>query len=145
MKAQAIAGDSVELSVNFPKSFDFALLRRGMILCDPKNVCYAIKEFMAEITTFELKYPLIRGKSVYVHTRFNRVEGILVRIDKSFIGKEERKNPKCVASNTNALVHIRLQEGACMELYSNYSSLGRIVLRDISDTLASGLVTELLK
>jgi translation elongation factor EF-1alpha len=42
-----------------------------------------------------------------------------------------------------ALVTIKLEEKSCMELFSNYKSLGRITVRDRNETLASGIIIEL--
>jgi len=70
LRKQAVAGDSVEMSINFPKGFDYTILKPGMMLCAPKYLSYPDYEFRAEITSFELKYPIIKGKSIYMHTHF---------------------------------------------------------------------------
>jgi hypothetical protein len=40
-------------------------------------------------------------------------------------------------------VQIKLEERACLELFSNYKALGRITIRDRNETLASGIIIEL--
>ena len=46
--------------------------------------------------------------------------------------------------NENAIVHIKLEERVCLELYSNYKTLGRITLRDGKKTLATGIIIDLI-
>jgi translation elongation factor EF-1alpha len=36
-----------------------------------------------------------------------------------------------------------LEERACLELFTNYKQLGRITIRDKSETIASGIIIEL--
>ena len=40
-------------------------------------------------------------------------------------------------------MQIKLEERACLELFSNYKQLGRITVRDRHETLASGIIIEL--
>ncbi len=50
---------------------------------------------------------------------------------------------RCLTKNQTALVQIKLEERACLELFSNYKALGRITIRDRNETLASGIIIEL--
>jgi translation elongation factor EF-1alpha len=39
---------------------------------------------------------------------------------------------------------IKLDERACLELFENYKTLGRITIRDGKKTLAAGIITEII-
>jgi elongation factor 1 alpha-like protein len=75
--------------------------------------------------------------SAKVPGRISKLEGIVN--PKS--GETIKANPKytfnfltlpirCLIKNQNAIVHIKLEERACLELFSNYKALGRITIRD---------------
>ena len=50
---------------------------------------------------------------------------------------------RCLIKNQTAIVHIKLDERACLELFSNYKSLGRVTLRSHMSTIAAGIIIEL--
>jgi len=47
-------------------------------------------------------------------------------------------------SHQNALVTIKLEERACLELFSNYRQMGRITIRDGKKTIAAGIIIEFI-
>ncbi len=44
-----------------------------------------------------------------------------------------------------ANVEVMAERGTCMELFKNYPSLGRVVLREKSTTIASGVIISILE
>ena len=95
---------------------------------------------------FDIKTPITRGQPVIIFSFSSKVPGRISKLEaivnpKS--GETIKANPKCLTKNQNALVCIRLEEKSCMELFSNYKSLGRITVRDRNETLASGIIIEL--
>ena len=46
--------------------------------------------------------------------------------------------------NYNAIVTFELEEKFCLELYSNIKQYGRLTLRDLGQTLAAGVIIELI-
>jgi len=69
---------------------------------------------------------------------------MIIKIEKSWSEGIKKKNPKCLALNTSAVVQIKLSEPVCLELILNYSNLGRVIIRDNDKTIASGTVIQLL-
>lgn len=50
---------------------------------------------------------------------------------------------RCLLKNQNAIVKIKLDEKTCLELFSNYKTLGRATIRDGQKTIAAGIIIEL--
>ena len=59
-------------------------------------------------------------------------------------GETIKKHPKCLLKNQSSIVEIKLEDRACLELFSNYKQMGRITIRDGKKTLATGIITELI-
>ena len=55
-----------------------------------------------------------------------------------------RNNPKTLKIGQFANVQIRLEEPLCLELFSNYRMLARVVLRRQHHTIAAGTIIEML-
>jgi elongation factor 1 alpha-like protein len=82
---------------------------------------------------FEIDMPITRGQPVTIYCFSNRISGRINKLEgilnpKS--GETLKKNPRCLMKNQTAIVHIKLEDKACLELFSNYRALGRITLRD---------------
>jgi len=83
---------------------------------------------------------------VYIYSFSNKLSGKIHKLEALINNNQEviKKNPKCLLKNQNALVIMRLEEVACLELFTNYKALGRISLRDGEQTLAAGIITDLI-
>ena len=58
--------------------------------------------------------------------------------------KTIKERPKKLVKGNYAQVTIKLEHRICLELASNNKAMGRIALRDGEETIAAGVVTELL-
>ena len=59
-------------------------------------------------------------------------------------GEVVKNKPRCLTGNQSAVVEISLGRPIPLELYKNYRELGRFMLRSGGNTLAAGMVTEIL-
>jgi elongation factor 1 alpha-like protein len=80
-----------------------------------------------------VKTPITRGQPIIVFSFSAKIPGRINKLEaivnpKS--GETIKASPKCLTPNQNAIVHIKLEERACLELFSNYKQLGRITIRD---------------
>lgn len=116
----------------------------GSVLCDPENPVKVTKRFKAQILTFSLEMPLMRGQRLLLHTqnlnepaRLVQLHGIMEK------GNITKAKPRAIGEKQTALVEIATDHNICVELYSNIRALGRFMLRQEGKTVAGGLITEL--
>lgn len=119
-----------------------------------------VNEFRCQLKIFAIKTPLIKGHKVTLHSHFAKCDAKLSSLEKiidSTTGDVIKKNPKLVKAGDNVIVRIKMNSFACLELFSNFKTFGRIVLRDSSHTsnkellkgfanesIAAGIIIELL-
>eukprot|EP00357_Protocruzia_adherens_P026148 CAMPEP_0115008036 /NCGR_PEP_ID=MMETSP0216-20121206/21634_1 /TAXON_ID=223996 /ORGANISM="Protocruzia adherens, Strain Boccale" /LENGTH=646 /DNA_ID=CAMNT_0002375289 /DNA_START=99 /DNA_END=2039 /DNA_ORIENTATION=- len=144
----ALSGDSVDIFLTLNENVhDISLMKKGCVLSSSDHVIKIIKKFKCRIMTFELDIPIMKGENCVLHTNSNQVAckitKILHTINK-ITSEIDRKNPKCLGNNQTALIEVECLEPICLELYKNYPSLGRITLRSRAQTLAAGVVSELM-
>jgi len=81
---------------------------------------------------------------MYINT--SRCPGIIRRIsaiiDKT-TGEVIKKNPKCIRDHEYSLVEVAIDKEHCMELYSNFKSFGRVVIREKMSTLGVGKIVRI--
>lgn len=56
-------------------------------------------------------------------------------------GELLKRRPRAVLKGQSAVVEVTSVQSLCVELYADFRTLGRIVLRDGGQTLAVGIVT----
>ena len=71
------------------------------------------------------------------------VERLVCTLDKKG-AKVDGPPPRALCSNGAAALVLRLERPACLELFADCRSMGRLVLREAGRTLAAGVVTALL-
>lgn len=59
-------------------------------------------------------------------------------------GETSKKKPRVLTKNQSAVVEVTVLRAICLELYSDFRALGRVVLRDGGQTIAVGVVISLL-
>jgi elongation factor 1 alpha-like protein len=163
----AQAGDAVELGIS---GIDIARLTRGSVLCHTKNRVPIMRKLNAKLLVMEkLDVPIIKGAQVTFHMQSVDVPAVVSKLIevtrrgtgvgsnndaavKRFssvsvvAGMEGKKmRPRIITGGSTALVGITLNESLCLEEFSQCRALGRFVLRRKGDTIAVGLIEELLK
>ena len=68
----------------------------------------------------------------------------LVSVLNKSSGEVVKTKPRCLTGNQSAVVEVVTQRPVPIELYKNYRELGRFMLRAGGNTLAAGMVTEIL-
>jgi elongation factor 1 alpha-like protein len=95
-----------------------------------------------------MPFPMTKGSEVTVQYQSVSVPGHAIRLLQTVnktTGEVLQKHPRCIVDGTAALIVIETLRPICIELFSSNKQLGRITLRDRGRTLATGIVTQLLK
>jgi len=142
----ALAGDAVDLYLT---GIDVARISPGNILSDvdahlrPKIQ----KKIQANIIVMEpLSIPIITGMQMLFHMHSLDIPVIVSKI----ISKENKKDgsqimkPRTLTGGAKAVVELKLSAKVCVETFKECRALGRFALRRGGDTVAVGVVAQVL-
>ncbi|MFH1056458.1 MAG: translation elongation factor EF-1 subunit alpha [Candidatus Micrarchaeota archaeon] len=142
--AQAIPGDNVGFAL---KGVDRKAIRRGSVLGYPNNPPTVVEAFTAQIVV--LNHPTAIGKNYtpvfHIHTAqvaCTITELVEKKDPKS--GQTLQKNPDFLKTGDVAIVKVKPTRALCVEKYSDYPALGRFAIRDMGQTVAAGVILEVV-
>lgn len=158
----AVAGDNIELGLN---GIDETAVSAGGVLCCRRPAVQLVRRFNAQILTMSsLRVPIVKGRTLQLHLHSVEVPCNVTRLvsllDRN--GDVKKSKPRCIASNSSAMVTIAITsldtaaaaggddsspasvERVCLEPYADCRALGRVLLRDRGQTVAAGIVTEII-
>lgn len=142
----AAVGETVDLTLT---GIDSVRVATGSILSRPAiNARPSIaKKCRAKLAVMDdLTVPIIRGAQVLFHIHNLDIPAVLTQL----ITTTKRSNnttknrPRAITSASSAVVEITLSNPICMEAFSECRALGRFVLRRSGDTIAVGMIEEVL-
>ncbi|KAG1138419.1 hypothetical protein G6F37_010530 [Rhizopus arrhizus] len=141
----AAAGDSVLMTL---ANFDIMNLSNGCVICTGSNPVPVTSTFEAQIVVFDVRIPLTLGYQVVLHHGSLDEPASIIKLvetlDKS-TGQVIKKNPRCLTKGMTAKVQVKLSQRAIpLETFKDNKQLGRIMLRKGGETIAAGVVTEIL-
>jgi len=142
----ALAGDSVDLYLT---GIDIARTSTGNIIADANRALWPKikRKVQAKILVMDqLTVPIIRGAQVLLHMHSLDIPAVISNIVSKINKKDGSviKNPRILAGGSSANVEIKLSSKVCLEAYSDCRALGRFVLRRGGDTVAVGIVEQVL-
>lgn len=143
--AIAQAGDTVDLVLS---GIDLMRLSVGNILANPNALPPICKKFTAKILVMDpLNVPIIRGAQVLFHMHSLDIPAVLTKliVTTKKDGTTKKERPRVLTSGASAVVELTLSTGICMEPFSECRALGRFVLRRGGDTIAVGVIDELVQ
>jgi len=139
-----MAGDTVELVLS---GIELVRLSVGSILSNPNARPPLTKKAKAKVFILDsVTIPIIRGARVLFHMQSLDIPATvskLVALTKSG-GEVTKERPRALTRNSSAIVEITLNDRIAMEQFSSCRALGRFVLRRSGDTIAVGVIDELL-
>ncbi|XP_059621376.1 protein HBS1 [Phlebotomus argentipes] len=141
----AFAGDQVSISLS---GADISNISVGHILSDMANPVPVATRIRARIVVFNVRVPITIGFPVLLHHQSSIEPASIVKLKAQLhkgSGEVIKKNPRCLGNNSCALVEIETIKAICVEKYSDFKELGRIMLRVGGVTIAAGLITEIVK
>ena len=140
-------GDICDLTVTLKKDKEWQHVRKGCFLSSPKFHVPSSLKFNAVIKLYDIKSPILIGTRVNFHLCGFVEGGIfskLIHIIEPDNQQVVKKNPRFLTSHQHALVQITCDYEICLELYSNFQSLGRFQFRDRGLSLGEGRVVQIV-
>ncbi len=141
---EAIPGDNVGFAL---KGIDKKAIKRGSVVGDPKFPPTVAEEFTAQIVV--LNHPTAIGKNYtpvfHLHTAqlACTITEILEKKDPK-TGQTAQKNPDFIKTGDVAIVRIKPTRPVVAEKYSEFPALGRFAMRDMGQTVAAGVILEIV-
>ncbi|GAA5812847.1 hypothetical protein MFLAVUS_006306 [Mucor flavus] len=141
----AAAGDSVLMTL---VQLDILNLSNGCIVCTPSRPVPVTSLFEAQIVVFDIRIPITPGYPIVLHhgslDEPAFVYKLIEVLDKS-TGEVIKRNPRCLTKGMTAKIQIKLsQRPIPLETFKDNKQLGRIMLRKDGETVAAGVVNDIL-
>ncbi|EIW70184.1 hypothetical protein TREMEDRAFT_71549 [Tremella mesenterica DSM 1558] len=146
----ATAGQNVTL---YLAGIDPIHLAIGTVLCPPSQPVSLVSKFTAQILVFDLQSPIISGTPVELfHHSVNLPATISKLISISEKGQVTRKNPRVLQKGTTATVELTFRPTGgsskvptlALETAAENKEMGRVLIRRGGETIAAGVVMEIL-
>jgi elongation factor 1-alpha len=143
---EAEPGDNVGFNV---KNLSVKDLRRGYVASDSKNdPAKDTQNFLAQVIVLNHPGQIQKGyapvldcHTAHIACKFDEIES---KIDRR-TGKVIEAEPKFIKSGDAALVRMLPQKPMCVEAFNQYPPLGRFAVRDMKQTVAVGVIKEVVK
>jgi len=144
--AEAIPGDNVGFNV---KGLSVTDIKRGYVASDAKNDPAADTEsFNAQVIVMNHPGQIMNGYAPVLdcHTCHIacKISEILNKMDKR-TGKVTEEFPKSIKSGDAAIVKMTPSKPMVVEPFSAFAPLGRFAVRDMKQTVAVGVIKEVVK
>ncbi|KAG8964732.1 Hsp70 suppressor, GTPase facilitates ribosomal subunit dissociation [Tulasnella sp. 419] len=152
----AAAGSNITL---YLANVDPLQLSVGSVLCPPTDIVPLASSFVAQVIVFDVKVPITAGAAVelFHHSRDNpaTITKLVSILDRSS-GAVIKERPRVLAKSSSAIIHVSLRSGTSLsgavskavsipiEPFSVNKEMGRILLRRGGETIAAGIVTEII-
>jgi elongation factor 1-alpha len=143
---QAIPGDNVGFNV---KNLSVKDIRRGFVCGDAKqDPPQETESFNAQVIVLNHPgqihagyAPVLDCHTAHIACKFAE---LLTKVDRRS-GKETEKEPKNLKSGDAAMVKLLPSKPMCVETFNEYPPLGRFAVRDMRQTVAVGVIKEVVK
>lgn len=141
---QAIPGDNVGFAL---RGLDKKDITRGNVLSHPNNPAKVAEEFTAQIVV--LNHPTAIGKNYtpvfHIHTAQLACSIVeLVEQKDPKTGGTLKKNPDFIKTGDVAIIRVKPTKPCVVEKYSDFPALGRFAIRDMGQTVAAGVVLDVV-
>ncbi|VVC04827.1 Elongation factor 1-alpha [Candidatus Burarchaeum australiense] len=143
---QAVPGDNVGFNV---KGVDKKDVRRGEVVGLASNPPTVAQEFTAQIVVLDHPTAIPKGSYTpvfHIHTAqiACTITDILEKKDPK-TGATLQKNPDFIKTGDVAIVKVKPTRAIVIEKFSEFPQLGRFAIRDMGQTVAAGVVLDVVK
>ena len=141
---EAVPGDNVGFTI---KGIDKKSIRRGSVVGPTNNPPTVVEEFTAQIVV--LNHPTAIGKNYtpvfHLHTAqlACQITEIVEKKDPK-TGQAIKEGIDFLKTGDVAIVKIKPTRPVCAEKYSEYPALGRFAMRDMGQTVAAGVILDVV-
>ncbi|KAH8365694.1 hypothetical protein KR093_003512 [Drosophila rubida] len=142
-QTSVFAGDQISVTL---AGVDINNITVGCIICDPQLPIPVTTRFQCRIIVFNVKVPITMGYPVLLHHQSLIEPAVVCKLTASIhksTGEVVKKKPRCLGNNSCALVEVETSRPICIERYSDFKELGRVMLRVAGVTIAAGMVTKI--
>mmetsp|Transcript_45297 Transcript_45297/g.33076 ORF Transcript_45297/g.33076 Transcript_45297/m.33076 type:complete len:186 (+) Transcript_45297:835-1392(+) len=144
--AEAEPGDNVGFNV---KNLSVKDLKRGYVASDSKNdPARDTQNFLAQVIVINHPGQIQKGytpvldcHTAHIACKFDEIESKVDRRN----GKVIEPEPKAIKSGDAAMVRLVPQKPMTVEQFNQYAPLGRFAVRDMKQTVAVGVIKEVVK
>jgi elongation factor 1 alpha-like protein len=142
---KAFAGDNVVIIL---LGCDVNNFNIGSVICDPSFPVPVSSKFEAKIVVFNsVHIPITKGFPVVIHFGSSSeqavVKKLVSQINRS-TGEVMKNRPRCLFKNSSGVVVIEVSRPICLEKYKDNKDLGRFMLRSSGNTIAAGLIDQIM-
>ena len=142
---QAVPGDNVGFNV---KNVDKKDVKRGEVVGPVNNPPKVAAEFTAQIVVLEHPTAIGKGYTPVFHLHTAQIACTFVELLEKKdpkTGATMQKNPDFLKSGDVAIVKIKPLKPVVVEKFSEFPPLGRFAIRDMGQTVAAGIVLDVVK
>ena len=142
---KAEPGDNVGFNL---KGVDKKDIQSGMVVGPVSNPPSVVQEFTAQIVVINHKTAIAKGYTPVFHIHTAQIAATITEIMEKKdpkTGQTLEKNPEFIKNGDIALVKIKPTKPVCAEDYKEFPQLGRFAVRDMGQTVAAGVVLEIVK
>ncbi|PXF43298.1 HBS1-like protein [Gracilariopsis chorda] len=147
----AVAGvDTLPVSLGLQNLTDGLLISAGNVLCDPQKPVKVAVTLRAQLVTTAFGTVLVQGTCGVLHigggTEAATITGFKEYVHTKRGGKNAKKRiPRRLVKGDIAIVEITCNRGVAMEKSTDVKGLGRFAFRQNGETLAVGIVEEIVQ
>lgn len=119
----------------------------GRVLCSPTDLLPTTTTFVAQILVFEPSLPLLAGTTLDLHHHSSNLSVTLSELIATLdikTGQVLKQKPRVLGRGVTAKVRITTSQPLAIEAFTNNRDLGRVLLRLHGETVAAGIVQELV-
>ncbi|MBS3069205.1 translation elongation factor EF-1 subunit alpha [Candidatus Micrarchaeota archaeon] len=141
---QAVPGDNVGFNV---KNVDKKDIRRGEVVGSVSSPPKVAAEFTAQIVVLEHPTAIGKGYTPVFHLHTAQIACTITEILEKKdpkTGQTQQKNPDFIKTGDVAIVRIKPLKPVVVEKFSEFPPLGRFAIRDMGQTVAAGVVLEVV-
>lgn len=141
---QAVPGDNVGFNV---KNVDKKDVKRGEVVGPVNSPPKVAAEFTAQIVVLEHPTAIGKGYTPVFHIHTAQIACTIVEILEKKdpkTGATMQKNPDFIKSGDVAIVKIKPLKPVVVEKFSDFPPLGRFAIRDMGQTVAAGVVLDVV-
>ncbi|MBI3413520.1 MAG: translation elongation factor EF-1 subunit alpha [Candidatus Aenigmarchaeota archaeon] len=142
---QAEPGDNVGFNV---RGISRDQIKRGDVVGKPDNPPTVAKEFTAQIIVLNHPTVITKGYTPVFHCHTSQMAGEIFEIVKKLdpkTGATLAENPDLLKTGDAAIVKVRPSKPLAIEKQSDFPQLARFAIRDMGQTVAAGVVIDLVK
>jgi len=142
---KAEPGDNIGFNI---KGVDKKDIKRGDVVGPANNPPTVAQEFTAQIVVINHPTAIAPGYTPVFHIHTAQVAATITEIVEKKdpkTGQTLQKNPEFIKNGDVAIVKVRPTKPVVVEKYSEFPQLGRFAIRDMGQTVAAGVVLDVVK